>query len=85
MPLISCLSLSNVCLLPIDGFVWAAIYTEVREIVRQTVTVLGIVANDMLPSVTGVACDSVAVVLVEAHMQFIAPSSSSVPSTVGGA
>ena len=61
-----CITLANVCGLRVDLLARSALDTPVLQLIGQAVTVLWIVADDVLPFVAGVARDRVAVVFVEA-------------------
>lgn len=62
----SCSTLADVRGLCVDGSLGSTLYTPVLQLIGQAVTILWIVANDVLPFVAGIACDRVAVVLIEA-------------------
>lgn len=61
-----CFTLTDVRGLRVDMLLGSAFHTPVLQLVGQAVTILRVVANDVLPFVAGIACDRVAVVFVEA-------------------
>ena len=50
----------------VEGSLGSTLYTPVLQLVGQAVTILWVVANDVLPFVAGIACDRVAVIFVKA-------------------